>query len=289
VTPPAPGFAHWLWRHGSYRAATAASALIVLATAALVAPAHAQETAQAQLRLDFNIENGGGPCAVIDQSAILVPGATTQVAVCLSALSEPPAGVRFTLLYDDRVVRAPNVGLCDGNLDEGQIASVEESLDCNPDANAGQTTFGPAGLGEGWDCSSGIVEPWGQREGVLTGEAFNGGCVSIAGPYTLPPSAPVALVTFEAVAPGRAPIFPAIVQITGSSEALPDLGSCQPAVDNPMQCVGGIILVGEEEEPVPPADEGGGGGRRWLWIAVGAVIVVVAAGVGVAAWRRPQP
>jgi len=275
------------WRHGAIRAALGALALAAGAWTALSAgpPVTAQETAQTQFALDLQISDGR-PCETIDELAVIDIGETVEVAVCVINTPEPVAAVTYTLFYDDRVILAPNVGKCDGRFgeEEGDVPAPEESLDCNPDANAGATTFGGADLGDGWDCSSeGLVEPWGHRD-TLTGEAFNGACISYAGPYRLPPTGAVGVVTFQGVAAGRAPVVPAIVSLAGS-ETLTELGSCLPAsTPPPMHCRGGVISV----RPAEGGSEGSDNGdRRWIaLVAVGAAVVAGIAGLGVVALRR---
>jgi hypothetical protein len=236
--------------------------------------------------LDMSVADGR-PCETIEELTVLQDvGDTVEIAVCVLNPAEPVAAVSFTLLYDDRVAFAPNIGRCDGNLEEGEVASIEESLDCNPDANAGATTFGEVSLGEGWDCSAeGLAEPWGNREG-LTGDAFNGACLSVAGPYPEdPPARVMAQVTFQAAGRGRTAITPVLVELVGGT-TIANLGSCLPTAAAPLDCVGGVLSVrgGEDDDGAAGGDEDGD--RRWLaLVAVGAVVVVAAAGVGFAAWR----
>jgi hypothetical protein len=118
-------------------------------------PAPAQTptaTAVPEFRLDLIVDNPDEACASVESTREAVPGDEFMVGVCLLNAPEPPAVVSYFVLYDDRVVLAPNVGNCDGDFQKQEdlfdpespsgIPSIEESLDCNPDANAGRTTFG---------------------------------------------------------------------------------------------------------------------------------------------------
>jgi hypothetical protein len=197
-----------------------------------------------------------------------------MVAVCLVGPPEPPAVVTFTVLYDDRVVEAPNIGECDGNYgnadslfatpEPGSLPSIEESLDCNPDANAGRTTFGRTNLGENWDCTSGVAEPWGNKP-PPTGNAFNGGCISVAGPYTLGTNDPVAMISFRAKELGRTALTLALASITGASGNT--VGTCNPQQDIAMDCYGGIVAV--SGDPLDAVPEDADDGLPWPRIGVG--------------------
>lgn len=252
---------------------------------------------QQEFRLDLNVPNADQACDQIESTRDAVAGEEFQVAVCLLHAPEPPAVITFRVFYDDRVVLAPNVGECDGKFREadnlfatqepGSLPDPEESLDCNPDANAGRTTFGGTSLGEGWDCTSGVVEPWGNRP-PPTGNAFNGGCISPAGPYTLAADAPVAMITFRAEGEGRTALTPVEVQITGASGFA--TGSCNPEIDLPMPCVGGLVTVRAPggENPLEGVDTGDGGDDWWRWAVIGgfALLFVGGAVLWFGPWRR---
>jgi hypothetical protein len=144
-----------------------------------------------------------------------------------------------------------------------------------------RSAFGDSNLGEGFDCTSGVTEPWGNRP-PPTGNAFNGGCISVAGPYTLAASAPVAMITFRAEEAGRTAITPHLVSIVGAS-GNPN-GTCNPVVDIEMLCYGGIVTVAGED-PVESLPDDGGADIPWGIIAGFALLFVA----GVVLWfRRPR-
>jgi hypothetical protein len=254
----------------------------------------ATPSARQELRLDLSVDDPQQACTRIDSTLEVVPGDEFLVAVCLINAPEPPAVITYTVMYDDRVVLAPNVGECDGDFaladdlfataEPGGAASIQEALDCNPDMNAGRTTFGGSDLGDNFDCTSGgVVEPWGNKP-PPTGNAFNGGCISAAGPYRLAPTAPLAIITFRAESAGDAPLTPARVSIVGESGS--STGTCNPVSDLEMPCYGGIVSVSGED----PLDEleDDGDGTPWLRIAIGAGFALLFVG-GVALWfLRPK-
>jgi hypothetical protein len=249
---------------------------------------------QQAFQLDLSVSDPQDACNNIDTTLEVVPGDEFKVAVCLMDAPEPPAVVTFTVMYDDRVVVAPNVGECDaefGRADDlfatvepGSSASIEEALDCNPDVNAGNTTFGATDLGDNWDCTSGgVVEPWGNSP-PLTGDAFNGGCISAVGPYRLAPTAPVAIITFRAEEVGETPLTPVRVSIVGEEGA--STGTCNPVVDVAMPCHGGLVIV-SGTDPLEGIDDDGD--IPWIRIAIGAGFVLLFA-AGMFAWFvRPRP
>jgi hypothetical protein len=261
----------------------------------------AQEPAGQSFALDMVVDDPDRVCDRIEATREAVIGEEFLVGICLVNAPEPPAVVTFTVLYDDRVVIAPNVGECDGDFDEGDtvfstpvpgaVASVEEALDCNPDANVGRTTFGPSSLGENWDCTSGgVVEPWGNRQ-PPTGNSFNGGCISAAGPYTLAPTAAVAMMTFRAESPGETALTPVRVQITGASGVA--TGTCLPVLDVAMACQGGVLTVEGAATDDSPAAGAGSDGSSFPWRAAVFVgcgaLVLLGIVLWFSPWRRRPP
>jgi hypothetical protein len=280
-------------------AAAAAFAVAAVASAQEPTPAVTPEAspspaAAQELRLDFSVTDPDQACTGIDSSYRAAEGEEFTVAVCLLNAPEPPAVVRYTVLYDDRVILAPNIGACDGDVETqtdlfdpespSGIPSREESLDCNPDANAGRTTFGTTSLGEGFDCTSGVTEPWGNREGP-TGDAWNGGCISAAGPYTLAPSAPVALITFRAVSEGMTALTFFDTEIVGASGI--GTGTCNPVKDIDMRCYGGEVHV-SGGDPLEDIDDDDGGGVPWTRIGLGAGFALLFVFGLLLWWRRPR-
>jgi hypothetical protein len=272
------------------------AAAILLPALSVPGPVRSQDGERQEFVFDLVVADPADACQRIEDTRTVVIGEQFLVAVCLLYAPEPPAVVTFSALYDDRVILAPNIGACDGVFDEardlfatpvpGAVASLEEALDCNPDANVGRSTFGPTNLGEGWDCTSGgIVEPWGNRESEPTGDLFNGGCISIAGPYTLAPSAAVAMISFRAERIGRTAITPNMVQITGASGVT--TGTCFPTIDTPMPCSPGFVVVEGSAEPTPTDDDGND--LPWSRIGIGAAFgALFLAGLAVLfrPWRR---
>jgi len=240
-------------------------------------PSGSQRTATAaaaegkpSLTLDANISNGDGPCDIIDDEATIEKGGSVEVAACLTFPNDPPATFEVTVLYDEKTVNGRNVRSCDGNLQGGEVEGSRSALDCNPDINAGETTFGTS-LGEGWSCSlEGEGEPWGNgpAEG---GDAYTGVCISVAGPYTLKSPGALAVFTFDGVADGSTDLAMKQVVVTAASGL--ELGSCNPAITTEMTCLGATIKVGS-------GGGGGGGGTAWWPFALGGAVVVVAAGGG---------
>jgi hypothetical protein len=214
--------------------------LSVAAAAAGVPPASAG--GGAAIRLDFNIENDGGPCRSIDASADIGVGQTLRVGVCLENPGTVPiAAFQFRIDYNDTIVRAP------------ERPDVGDGLDDNPDMNAGQTTFSTPHLGGGWDCHAGVqAYPKGDADGIPgngTGEVFSGGCGSVAGPVTMI-RGPLGVIEFVGVAAGSTRLT---FRDTGVvDDTLAEVGTCAPAIEIAMECVGGEIRVTGETPTETP-------------------------------------
>ncbi len=162
--------------------------VIALAIMAVFREQGGQASAQdgPTLALDMDITDGG-PCANIESTATHDVGDQFGVGVCLVGASNTQvAAFQFDVQYDPAIDYAPP-----GN-------SGGPSLDSNPDANAGTTTWA-GGLGSGFDCSAtGLVFPT-----VGDGRAYLS-CFSAPGPYATAPD-PVALgvVNFQALTAGQ--------------------------------------------------------------------------------------
>jgi hypothetical protein len=203
-----------------------------------------------RLAFDVDITNGSGPCTQLDDAASLSVGESRQVGVCLLNPdgAVPIAAYNYRVVYDDRIVVAP------------EVANTAEGLDDNPDANAGRTTFTspayPVALGGGWDCHGGVgAYPVGDTDGVPQdgdGTAYSGGCGSALGPNTLI-EGPLGVITFYALTPGTTSLNFTRASIT--QDNLVELGSCAPAVDHPMLCLDATIVI-TEANPTPTIPAG---------------------------------
>jgi hypothetical protein len=88
----------------------------------------------ATLSLDMEISDGA--CNDIDGSLNVAPSSPFLFAVCLSNPGiAPVAAFHYDIIYDDTKVSIP------------EVANVAPSLDDNPDANSGNTTFAPVEFG----------------------------------------------------------------------------------------------------------------------------------------------
>jgi hypothetical protein len=183
-----------------------------------------------------------------------------------------------TVVYDEGTLNGRNVRSCDGNLLGGEVEGARSALDCNPDINAGEKTFGTS-LGDGWNCSlEGEGEPWGNgpAEG---GDAYTGVCISVDGPYTLKSPGTLAVFTFDGANDGSTDLAFKSTVVTAASGK--ELGSCNPPISTELTCLGATITVGSG---------GGGGGTTWWPFALGGAVLVVAAGAGgYWYWMRRRP
>jgi hypothetical protein len=187
------------------------------------------------LDIDADAANGNGPCDPVDAEAYQVSG-THYVAVCMESAPQPVGFFEFDLVYDDTLNQAPEI----------DCPSVP-CLDDNPDANAGSTlgsgTPTSPDLGGGWDCSAGGVnQPRGDID-PIPGDGIGVAhlsCTSVVGPYTSPVNDadpwPLAVITFNVQALGTDTLTIAngLLAHTDATE----MGSCNPAVDYPMDCIG---------------------------------------------------
>jgi len=159
-------------------------------------------TGTAHLELDMDVTDGTGPCNPVNTSRNSSEGQTYKVAVCLSDSEFSPAGIQFNIIYND------DLNQCVPDTSPGT-----GSLDGNPDANVGATTFTTPDLGVDaqWDCAGtgGLNPPKcdanttenGPGKGVATLA-----CGDASGPYTLPVgagvSSPIAMVEFHVLSGG---------------------------------------------------------------------------------------
>jgi hypothetical protein len=192
------------------------------------------------LRLDMDTSNGNGVCDPIDQTVSANLGAgTVRVGVCLlnPLGAQPVAAYSYRVTYNDTIIVAP------------EVADLTPSLDDNPDANVGSTTFTstkyPNHLGENWTCDGGVgAHPKGDDNaltGAANGEAFSGGCNSAAGPNTLL-AGPLGVITFDAIAAGQDTL--AFGPASVIADDLSEIGSCNQPGEIPIDCIGGTVTVG---------------------------------------------
>jgi hypothetical protein len=197
----------------------------------------------ATLALDADISDGA--CVDIDAVGAAVhvsASSTVDVAVCLdNPGAVAVAAFEYSVIYDDTVVLAM------------EVADGAPSLDDNPDANAGSTTFTssayPAALGGGWDCSGGVgAHPTGDRipaTGPGNGEAYSGDCSSAVGPNTLI-EGPLGVIEF-AFAPFEPPGKTAVLTLAAArvhDDNAVEIGSCAPVQAVAMTCAGATIHGG---------------------------------------------
>jgi hypothetical protein len=125
-----------------------------------------------------------------------------------------------------------------------EVANASPSLDDNPDANAGSTTFGATSLGASWDCSVGGEHPTGDVDvNNGTGVADSGQCASTAGPNTLT-SGVLGVITMTKAPAACCIDLPITLQaavVTG--EDTNEIGSCNPTVTVAMTCQGATLRV----------------------------------------------
>jgi len=171
-------------------AAIAAVALVGLRSNGGPDVASAHVTGSPHMEIDL-VKDGTGWCNPVDATASRAADNTEyQVAICLTDSPAPPAGFQFEVVYDPALNTCTNVTTIPG-----------DSLDDNPDANAGTTTFSTPDLGTGWDCSDyDLSEPLCDLGGSM-GTAYMS-CMSAAGTLTLPfgsgVSAPLAVLNLKA-------------------------------------------------------------------------------------------
>lgn len=244
----------------------------------------------------------------IQSSREVAPGASFTVAVVAEGIPEgrPLGSFQFNLLYDDTIIRAPEVA------DDGR------ALDDNPDAD--DESFGT----QGWDCSIyGTSFPKADLDvatGPDHGDAFLA-CLNVSGPFEAKGTVTLATVRFDVVASTGQSQLSLQKAVLGDFEAA-ELGSCNPSVYFQARCEPASVTVaqgapsttgeetpaaaeataaGPEASPVAtpgetpaapeatpvataaqPSSAGGGSSGTWPWPGVGWVLLglVAAAAVG---------
>jgi hypothetical protein len=211
---------------------------------ALGQPASTQQ-AGLELAIDADAENGKGPCDPIDDEAFVETGATHRIAVCAVNPPEPPFAFYTLVVYDGQLNVAPDVVPC-----------TSPALDCNPDANAGATTFSTPNLGEGWDCTGlGVLSPTGddpytpdQHDAVM---ACNANLVNPD--TTLVDGGPLEVITFTAIGQGDDSItFDPRTHVGGNIGGKSVImGRCGTSriPEETVPCRGAVIHKGQKSRP----------------------------------------
>ena len=223
--------------------------IAVFLAAVLAAPRFISRTdrAAAQDGLSVSLDmdtTDGGPCADIDASVTHGVGDDYAVGICVEGLSVPLSSMELHVLYDDTLNYAPEITCPDSNC-----------LDDNPDANAGNTSWGD-GLGGindgGWDCDiMSMAEPigdWDSATGPGHGLARIS-CWSLTGPFALgdnESSGVLAVINFQATDDGVDNM--ALSGVVLANEVGEEIGSCNFSLSLPMPCSGGTV---NNEMPTP--------------------------------------
>jgi hypothetical protein len=204
------------------------SLLATLALAVVLPRWNTGATATDGLTTFVDADSTNGYCNLPPDSSRNVPQSTSfDVAICVENPTSPLYGFDFELVYDDSIVRAP------------EVTTNAPMLDDNPDAN--QTA-----LGGGWDCTGyGIAPPTGDVD-PLTGSGHGRAkisCVSLIGPWTFTSTGYVAVVHFNALGIASTSDLALQSVYLTSAPSGGEMGSCNPDLDVPMPCVDGSVTV----------------------------------------------
>jgi len=233
-------------------AAIAAVALVGLRSNGGPDVASAHVTGSPHMEIDL-VKDGSTWCNPVDATASRPADNTEyQVAICLTDAPVAPAAFEFQVVYDPALNTCTNVATGEGT-----------SLDDNPDANAGSTTFSTPNLGTGWDCSVyDLSEPMCDLGGSM-GTAYMS-CVSPAGTLTLPfgsgVSAPLAVLNLKAANVG---VDNLTIQNAAVFDA--DVNNILSCTTPSAACVGATVNVNINDWTptpggVPPTGAPGAGG-----------------------------
>jgi hypothetical protein len=178
-------------------------------------------TGTPHLEIDL-VKDGSDWCDPVDDAddRTVNAGVTYQVAICLSDATQAPGGFNLDLVYHNQL------NACD-DVDSGSTAS----LDDNPDANVGSTTFNGTSLGTGWNCNFGSIDPPRcDKAGDGSGRAYMQCGCSATGCGTLAvgagTSAPIAVVSFRAISGGEDDLTLENVSIIDATEGQGEFVSC---------------------------------------------------------------
>jgi hypothetical protein len=201
--------------------------ILALVLASTWPSGHVRSTAAQTFRVFIDAQTGDGICDLPPDSSQTVPHPTSfDVGVCVE---DPPTALgvfAFELVYDDTIIRAP------------EVANVAPAVDDNPDANQ-------AALGDGWDCSGfGFSFPRGDID--VAGGPGHGraklGCLSLAGPWTFTSTGYIALVHFNTQGTFASTTL-VLENVTLGDPPGSELGTCNPVIGLPIPCVDGNVTV----------------------------------------------
>jgi hypothetical protein len=206
--------------------------IVALLAAFLLATAwfagHSRSTAADTFRVFIDADTTNGICNLPEDSSLSVSvGDSFSVAVCVE---DPPAALgafSFHVVYDDTVIRAP------------EVADTGAGLDDNPDANQ-------AALGDGWDCSAlGVAFPMGDGDPASGpgGGLATLNCMNLPGPFTFASTGYLALVNFQTQGVAGTSAL-TLAQVLLNDSVATELGTCNPTVVSPVPCVDGSVSVG---------------------------------------------
>jgi len=173
---------------GALTLAAAIALVTILFSQGSTPSAQAQD--QRTMQLDMDPDNGSGPCNPVDDTVTVNQGSEYEVAICMTGVGSAPSVFEVHMDHDNTIGQCVPVDCPDKNC-----------LDGNPDANAGNTTWGTS-LGASWDCNIMDLAPASCKD--------NNGQISVKcmtlGHGTLPVgpgvSAPLAMMRFQAVSQG---------------------------------------------------------------------------------------
>jgi len=262
-----------------------------------------------ELAIDADADNGKGPCDPIDAEAFVEEGATHRIAVCVLNPPKPPFAFFTQVIYDGQLNVAPDVPSC-----------TSPALDCNPDANAGATTFSSPNLGARWDCTGlTVFPPVGDDPYTPEQKDASMACnTDLRDPdTTLVGSGPLEVITLKAI--GRGDDHLELSPETHIAGEAGVTGRCGLILAETIPCRGAVIHNGETSHPTTAPSEASPGaltpsgtsvvatregatpavsqvtpeeahGEGFPWAplggAVGGLIVLTAVVAGLYAWRR---
>jgi hypothetical protein len=189
------------------------------------------------LALDADASNGSAPCNPIDEQVEVSTGDEFKVGICIVNAPIEVSAFDIVVEYDGNIMQAPDLPEDVGGLDQ------------NPDANAGDTTFGSTSLGDGWDCTSfTVVYPTGDDKNtadVTDARLVCNAALVDAPDIRLKGTGPVGVITFNATGQGAARLdFSAGTQM-GLDPGTTTIGQCaEVASAQLIECRGAAAYVG---------------------------------------------
>jgi hypothetical protein len=203
------------------------SLLATLVLAVVLLRGSTQSTATIEFGMFIDADSTNGYCNLPpDSSRSVAHPANFNVAACVE---NPPAALgafAFELVYDDTVIKAP------------EVADSGTALNDNPNANE-------AALGTGWDCSGfGLSYPKGDID-PLTGAGHGRakiGCLSLTGPWTFTSTGYVALINFNTQGITNTSSL-GLENVVLADVPGEELGSCNPTITTALPCTDGSITA----------------------------------------------